>query len=80
MIERISDLQRKILESAQANGGWYHLQPGLAGEGARLEWEACQSFVAGDYAKWLAKGQPAGIVLTHKALRLDPPPHSGSTD
>ena len=76
-MKEISDLQRKIIESAQANGEWYHLHPSQSGDGAKLEWQACQSFVAGDYAKWLAKGQPAGIVLTEKALRLYAPPQSG---
>ena len=37
---------------------------------AKLEQEACEAFVAGDYARWLTLGPTPGIVFTDKALRL----------
>ena len=74
---KVTDIQRKILEAARGAGGRYRLRARQFGNEDKLEREACESFVAGDYARWISLGEPPGIVLTDKALRLCLPQKSG---
>jgi hypothetical protein len=76
---KVTDIQRNILETAWRAGGRYRLQARPVEGEAKLEREACESFVAGDYARWIALGDPPGIVLTDKALRLHQDQESGKT-
>ena len=73
---KITDIQRKILEAARGAEGRYRLRARQPATEAKLEQEACESFVAGDYARWISLGQTPGIVFTDKALRLHQPQKS----
>jgi hypothetical protein len=73
---KITDIQRRILEAARGAGGRYRLRARQPATEAKLEREACESFVAGDYARWISFGQTPGIVFTDKALRLYKPKNS----
>lgn len=67
---KVTDIQRRILEVAREAGGRYRLRAQQPAIEAKLEREACESFVAGDYARWITSGRNPGIVLTDKSLRL----------
>ena len=67
---KVTDIQRRILEVARETGGRYRLRARQPAIEAKLEREACESFVAGDYARWITSGRNPGIVLTDKSLRL----------
>ena len=55
------------------------MRTSLPASEAKLEREACESFVSGDYARWISWGQPPGIVFTDKALRLQAPQKSNKS-
>jgi len=75
---KITDIQRKILEAARGAGGQYRLRAQRSAIEAELERQACESFVAGDYARWISGGKTPGIVFTDKALRLQQPQKSNT--
>ncbi|MBN9346478.1 MAG: hypothetical protein J0I48_09800 [Devosia sp.] len=76
---KITEVQRKILEAARGAGGRYRFRTQQPATEAKLEQEACEAFVAGDYARWLSLGPTPGIVFTDKALRLYQPEKSNKS-